>query len=74
MNEGTDLRRSLRVTDKQTLDFLENQEHIKTYRTFQLIDGGLYAPMNKGSYRGKIGKWEQATILGGSFKFPVLPF
>lgn len=33
------------VTDKNTLDFLENQEHMTVYRAMQVIDGGLYPPM-----------------------------
>ena len=34
-----------RVTDKRTLDFLENQDHLKVYRAMALIDGKLYPPM-----------------------------
>ena len=66
MNSGEDLRNSVSVTDPETIKFLENQDHITTYRTFQMIDGGLYAPMNamengKLGFRSEIGKWEQAT-------------
>ena len=60
-----------RVTDKETLDFLENQEHVTVYRAMQLIDGKLYPPMNAYTYdeSGKkvlmtpseIGAWEQAV-------------
>lgn len=68
---------SLEVTDKEQIKFLENQKHITTYRSFQLIDGGLYAPMaamdyevdketgkklnKKLGYRSQTGHWEQAT-------------
>ena len=71
-----DIRYSERVTDKETLDFLNEQiergEYITVYRSFQVIDGGLYAPMNavdrdddgknkRLGYRSEIGKWEKAT-------------
>lgn len=64
--ENDDIRRSVEVKDKTTLDFLENQKHVKTYRTFQQIGDGLYAPMNamengKLGYKSRIGVWEQAT-------------
>ena len=71
--EGSDgYRASRRITDKATLDFLENQEHITTYRTMQVIDGGLYSPMNsleetgedgkrKLGFRSELGRWEMAT-------------
>ena len=59
-----------RVTDKKTLDFLENQEHITTYKSFVEIDGKLYSPMatmvkgEDGKYRltnaSEIGVWQQA--------------
>lgn len=76
VDSGDDLRRSVKVTDPATLDMLNNQEHITTYRSFQVIDGGLYAPMaamdyevdekgrkkeKKLGYRSEIGQWEQAT-------------
>lgn len=72
----TDIRYSERVTDKKTLDFLNDQidrgEYITVYRSFQVIDGGLYAPMNavdrdedgknkRLGYRSEIGQWEKAT-------------
>lgn len=60
-----------RVTDKKTLDFLENQDHVTVYRAMQLIDGKLYPPMNAYTYdkNGKkvlvtpseIGAWEQSV-------------
>ena len=60
-----------RVTDKKTLDFLENQEHVTVYRAMQVIDGELYPPMNAYTKdeTGKkvlmtpseIGAWEQAV-------------
>lgn len=59
-----------RVTDQDTLDFLENQEHITTYKSFVEIDGKLYSPMatkvkgDDGKYRltnpSEIGVWQQA--------------
>ena len=67
---------SERVTDEETLDFLNEQinsgEYITVYRSFQVIDGGLYAPMNsvdrdedgknkRLGYRSEIGQWEKAT-------------
>ena len=66
-----DIRYSDRVTDQETLDFLENQEHVTVYRAMQLIDGKLYPPMNAYTYdeNGKkvlmtpseIGAWEQSV-------------
>lgn len=59
-------RFSLRVTDPSELDFLNNQETIKTYKTMQLIDGKLYPPMaavvagSKEDY-SELGAWEKAT-------------
>ena len=51
---------SVVVTDKKTLDFLNNQDTVTTYRSMQLIDGKLYPPM-----AAKIGKnFEDATELG----------
>lgn len=60
-----------RVTDKKTLDFLENQEHVTVYRAMQVIDGELYPPMaakvksDDGKKKlvtpSKIGAWEQAV-------------
>ena len=59
-----------RVTDKNTLNFLENQEHITTYKSFVEIDGKLYSPMatkvkgDDGKYRltnpSELGVWQQA--------------
>ena len=61
---------SERVTDKKTLNFLENQEHITTYKSFVEIDGKLYSPMatkvkgDDGKYRltnpSELGVWQQA--------------
>lgn len=42
--ETNGVRYSL-VTDKKTLDFLDNQKTVKVYRAMQLIDGKLYPPM-----------------------------
>lgn len=57
---------SIKVTDKKTLDFLNNQETITTYKTMQLVDGKLYPPMAsriEGKFEdySELGKWEQAT-------------
>jgi hypothetical protein len=58
------------VTDQKTLDFLEYQDHITTYKSFIEIDGKLYSPMatqvkgEDGKYRltnpSEIGVWQQA--------------
>lgn len=51
---------SLRVTDKDTLDFLDKQKTITTYKTMQLVDGKLYPPM-----AARVdGKYEDASGLG----------
>lgn len=51
---------SLRVTDKDTLDFLDKQKTITTYKTMQLVDGKLYPPM-----AARVdGKYEDASDLG----------
>ena len=62
---GNDIRYSQRVTDQKTLDFLNNQEYITTYRSFQLINGGLYSPMNQGreGYKTELDVWEQSTEI-----------
>ena len=62
---------SISVTDKDTIDFLDNQEHIVTYKSMQLIDGKLYPPMAAkvkgadGKYKlnnpSTLGVWQQAT-------------
>lgn len=58
-----------RVTDKKTLDRLNNEPTIKTYRAMQLQDGVLYPPMAakvEGKWNGgiaidELGKvWEQS--------------
>lgn len=77
--DETDIRQfrySERVTDQDTLDFLNGQiergEYITVYRSFQIIDGRLYAPMNavdrdengknkRLGYSSELGKWEKAT-------------
>lgn len=81
-----DIRFSLKVTDKKTLDFLNEQiergeydpvknpngGYIKVYRSFQVIDGKLYAPMNavdrdadgknhRLGYSSEYGVWEMST-------------
>ena len=67
----SDVKYSISVTDKNTIDFLENQEHIVTYKAMQVIDGKLYPPMaakvkdENGKYQlthpSKLGVWQQAT-------------
>ncbi|MGM9550389.1 MAG: hypothetical protein ACI3V5_11190 [Faecousia sp.] len=57
---------SERVTDKDTLNFLDGQDTVKTYKTMQLVDGKLYPPMAsriEGRYEdcSVLGQWEQAT-------------
>lgn len=57
---------SARVEDKETLDFLNDQETVTTYKTMQLVDGKLYPPMAAvvaGSYEdhSELGTWETAT-------------
>ena len=76
--EYDDARFSLRVTDKDTLDYLDNQKTIKTYKTMQLVDGNLYPPMAArvdGKYEdaSELGKWEMAVerpdlVKDGKFK------
>lgn len=63
---STDYLYSSRVSDKKTLDFLDGQEMVTTYKTMQLVDGKLYPPMAAvvaGSYEdySELGKWEAAT-------------
>lgn len=72
------IRYSERVTDKKTLDFLNRQKTVKTYKTMQLVDGKLYPPMaarTNGQYEdySVLGQWEQATehpelIRDGKYK------
>lgn len=38
------------VEDQKTVDFLENQEHVTTYKAMALIDGKLYPPMASQTY------------------------
>lgn len=83
LGAGEDVKYSIEVKDKKTLEFLENQKHIKTYRTFQKIGDGLYAPMNAMDgknlgYKSRIGVWEQATEdpskavkRGNGYAFPL---
>ena len=57
---------SLRVSDQDTIDFLEKQEKITTYKTMQVVDGKLYPPMaarTEGKFEdySELGVWEQAT-------------
>lgn len=69
--EISDTMFSMRELDKETLDFLNNQKHIKVFRAMQVIDGELYPPMaakvkdesGKKSLviASKLGAWEQAV-------------
>lgn len=57
---------SERVKDKDTLDFLNSQETVTTYKTMQIVDGKLYPPMasrigGKHEDYSVLGEWEQAT-------------
>ena len=70
---------SLSVTDPETIDFLENQEHITTYKAMVLIDGKLYPPMaskvkgEDGKYHmtnpRELGEWMQAEEDTTNIKF-----
>ncbi len=80
-DEGIDggKKYSLKVKNKKTIDFLENQEHITTYKAMQLIDGKLYPPMaaktkgEDGKYRltnpSTLGAWQQAVEDTTNIKF-----
>lgn len=64
--ESVDYLKSARITDKETLDFLNDQKTVTTYKTMQLVDGKLYPPMAaviQGSYEdaSELGKWEMAV-------------
>ena len=61
-----DVQYSARVSDPETLRFLDNQETVTTYKTMQVVDGKLYPPMAAvvaGNYEdaSELGAWEQAT-------------
>ncbi len=53
------------LTDQPTIDFLENQDYLVTYKAMQVIDGKLYPPMSA-QYRGEDGKthWREPSQLG----------
>lgn len=55
---------SARVNDKETIDYLENQQHITTYRAMQVIDGELYPPMAEFIGSKKDGNREDASAVG----------
>lgn len=69
MEQGTfsdNVSYSLKVTDKDTLDFLDNQDTVTTYKTMQIVDGKLYPPMAariNGQHEdySVLGSWEQAV-------------
>ncbi len=54
IGDGDITQYSERVTDEKTLDFLNRQKTVKTYKSMQLIDGKLYPPM--------------AAVVGGSLE------
>ena len=63
---GDNKKYSVRVTDKKTLDFLNNQKTITTYKTMQMVDGKLYPPMAarvNGEYEdySVLGQWEESV-------------
>ena len=51
------------VTDKKTIDFLENQEYLTVYKAMVLIDGKLYPPMASQEYVE-----EEVTLKNGKKK------
>jgi len=59
-------RYSIKVTDKDLINKLNSEPVIITYRTMQLIDGGLYSPMNADENRqeGKTYKRGDKSKLG----------
>ena len=65
--KNRDIRYSV-VSDSETIEFLENQEHITTYRAMVAIDGQLYPPMSTGTVADGlrpsefIGSWTQSEI------------
>ena len=73
------VKNSIAVADPDTINFLENQEHITTYKAMVLIDGKLYPPMaskvkgEDGKYRlsnpRELGEWQQATEDTTNIKF-----
>ena len=71
---------SVRVTDKDTLSFLDSQDTVTTYKTMQIIDGKLFPPMasridGKHEDYSILGVWEQATehpeLINGNGKFKL---
>lgn len=62
------------VEDKKTLDFLNEQKHIKVYRAMQVIDGKLYPPM-AAKIKGGDGKtsFVEATQLGKWYQADEYP-
>lgn len=63
-----------RETDPETLDFLENQDHVTVYRAMQLIDGELYPPM-AAKVKGEDGKARlvEPTEIGTWYKADERP-
>lgn len=73
------VKHSISVKDQETIDFLENQEHITTYKAMILVDGKLYPPMaskvkgEDGKYHmtnpRELGEWMQAEEDTTNIKF-----
>ena len=73
-----EVKYSERVTDKKLINFLENQEHITTYKAMLLVDGKLYPPMaskvknESGKYVMSnprvVGEWMKATEDASNIK------
>lgn len=59
------VKHSLKVTDEQTIERLDNDKHFTTYKSFVQIDGKLYSPMatkvdSKLGNPYELGQWYQA--------------
>ena len=61
------------VKDKDTLDFLNNQKHIKVYRAMQIIDGKLYPPMAAKINENGKSVFVEPTILGEWYRADERP-
>lgn len=51
------------VEDQETIDFLENQEHLTVYKAMSMVDGKLYPPMASQEYVD-----EEVTLKSGKKK------
>lgn len=61
------------VEDKNTLDFLNNQKHIKVYRAMQIIDGKLYPPMAAKINENGKSVFVEPTLLGEWYRADERP-